>query len=662
MQIHISKVILWPQDSTKGLQVLNFLPGKINIIHGRSGTGKSSILAIIDFCLGASRCAIPVGTIREKVSWFGLELHIKNERILVARHSPGNGTNSSDLHLSVIEEKTALRNVPTTTHNLHQFKDELNRLTQITNLPMSTDQPGSFGDARPSYRDLVPFNLLPQHIVANPNTLFFKSDSYQHKEKLKKILPYALGIVTAEDLLLEREKNRHQKQLDVLLKRQQDHAKAFSSWENEVNRMWDETIELGLVRKGSSDTTAGRIEVLTALNSAFLEGKLEQQMRAPNYAHTNERYKLVKKREEDLQAKVDKYRREIRGFERLSARATGFASTVAEEKSRVINLKWLQHSLLENQECVVCGNPHADLQPIMTRLDNEFQRVTTISNVLTKNPVVDKELDDLKAALLTQSEELHTIRKERLHLEAIENSAKDSLSRTYVLLGRLQALLIALRSLNKNDDLENQINEVKKQIAEIEKNNRHSMRESREKSIHEKIGTLIEGYSKNYHLEARGEIRLDKNELTLSFAAGQHKKEYLWEVGSGANWMGYHLATFLALHEYFCITQKEDTPVFSFLVIDQPSQVYFPSADSGANQLDGDEEQLATIRQERESDILATTRIFKGLARGLTRSKNKYQIIVLEHADKSIWGKVPNTHEVAAWKNRSDGLIPSDWV
>ncbi|MDR6583449.1 DUF3732 domain-containing protein [Herbaspirillum frisingense] len=662
MQIYISKVILWPHGGTHKAQVLNFLPGKINIIHGRSGTGKSSILAIIDFCLGASRCAIPVGLIREKVFWFGLELCIKNERYLVARRSPGKGSSSSELHISPFEEGSSLKTAPNFTHNLHDFKGVINRMAQITNLPISADDDAGFGDARPSYRDLVPFNLLPQHIVANPNTLFFKSDSYQHKEKLKKTLPYALGIVTAEDLLAEREKNRLNKLLEIYLKRQQDRAKAFSSWESEISRLWDEAIELGVIAKGNAGTSADRLEQLTEVNSAFLEGKLEQQLKTPDYAHTNERYKLVKKKEEELQSAVDKHRREIRSYERLSSRATGFAVAVAEEKARIINLDWLQHSLSENQECVVCGNPHADLQPIMTRLASEFQRVTTISDALATNPVVDKELDGLKAALLKLSDELQVTRKERLQLAAIENSAKGSLSRTYVLLGRLQALLMALHTLNKSDDLEEQIQEIKQKISEIDKDRPFSLREAREQSIHEKIGRLIKGYAKNYGLEERGEIRLDKNELTLSFRDGENKKEYLWEVGSGANWMGYHLATFLALHEYLCLERGANNPVFSFLVIDQPSQVYFPSAQSGANQLDGDEDQLAAIRQERESDITATTRIFKGLARGLTRSQNKYQIIVLEHADNSIWGEVKNTHQVAAWKNRSDGLIPIEWI
>jgi hypothetical protein len=163
-------------------------------------------------------------------------------------------------------------------------------------------------------------------------------------------------------------------------------------------------------------------------------------------------------------------------------------------------------------------------------------------------------------------------------------------------------------------------------------------------------------------LEQRGHIALDKNELTLSFQrTPDSKKEYLWEVGSGANWMGYHIATFLALHEFLSQDELQNSPVFGFLVIDQPSQVYFPSASSGANQLDSDEDALKKLRTERDVDIRATKRIFEMLQRGLAAAQHHYQVIVLEHADASIWGDLPSAVEAANWKAEGDGLIPRTW-
>jgi hypothetical protein len=45
------------------------------------------------------------------------------------------------------------------------------------------------------------------------------------------------------------------------------------------------------------------------------------------------------------------------------------------------------------------------------------------------------------------------------------------------------------------------------------------------------------------------------------------------EIGSGVNWVGYHLLALLALHRYFIEKRR---PVPAFLILDQPSQVYFP--------------------------------------------------------------------------------------
>jgi hypothetical protein len=45
------------------------------------------------------------------------------------------------------------------------------------------------------------------------------------------------------------------------------------------------------------------------------------------------------------------------------------------------------------------------------------------------------------------------------------------------------------------------------------------------------------------------------------------------EIGSGANWVAYHLLALIALHRYFI---EDKRPVPEFLILDHPSQVYFP--------------------------------------------------------------------------------------
>lgn len=346
----------------------------------------------------------------------------------------------------------------------------------------------------------------------------------------------------------------------------------------------------------------------------------------------------------------------------MAQRALDFTSAVNLEKSRVINLDWLKNHLGAENQCVVCGSHTNQLHKVVSSLEVEVSRVNGLSQALFESPIVDKEIEVAKANLFNLQNQLHAARMTRLKLQKIESATKDSLSRVYVLMGRIQSLLITFAAMSNFDDMGSRITEIAEMLRNLEVYFRNSGKATREVKVDKKLSELIEKYAEGFKLERRGTISLDKTELTLSFQRdAAAKKEYLWEVGSGANWMGYHIATFLALHLFLSQEELSNSPVFSFLVIDQPSQVYFPSAASGANQLDVDAAGLRKLQIERYVDVRATKRIFEMLEAGLRAAQYRYQIIVLEHADDSIWGEVPHTIEVANWKAEDNGLIPKSW-
>src|SRR3546814_1767917 len=76
---------------------LPFELGVVNVISGASKTGKSAMIPIIDFCLGADKCAIPVGHIREKCAWFGILVETVEGQKLLARREPGSQKNTGDM-------------------------------------------------------------------------------------------------------------------------------------------------------------------------------------------------------------------------------------------------------------------------------------------------------------------------------------------------------------------------------------------------------------------------------------------------------------------------------------------------------------------------------------------------------------------------------------
>lgn len=663
MQFFISQLILWPKNQRLKIRTLEFEEDKVNVIHGRSRTGKSSIIAIIDYCLGAKRCTIPVGEIREKTEWFGLKVRIRDTWVLIGRRTPPSSFGSGEFFFLTLDGIDAP--MPTrieATHTHLQYKDEFNRIARVTNMSLVDDEDAESAENRPSYRDLAAFNFLPQHIVANPNVLFYKTDTYEHKDKFKRVLPYALGIVDAVYLQKARERTRLLKNLEALHKEQRTRETAFASWQADVRTLWNESVQLGLSDEHEGMSLEACVMSLKALNDSYVEGRLAQRLRTPQHGFSNELFRDATEKEEKAQRKVDDLVQELRDYQGLSERAKKLTGAVEDEKVRVVNLGWLQRSLVRDESCVVCGSVSNHNHDVLNCLEEKLDSVTRLSAALLEGPIVDRQLAALDKSLSDAESELHAVRMYRLSLEPKASVPAESLGRVYVLLGKLQALLRALATLDGDDDLGERIRETERKLARLDDYFRNSGRETREKAVAETLDDYIRGYARWFGLRSKATVELDQKELTLAFSreAGT-RKDYLWEIGSGANWMAYHVSTFLALHEFFTKPERVNGPVFSFLAIDQPSQVFFPSAHSGDNLLDEHDEQAESLRGFRDADIEDTRRIFKALARGIERAEFKYQIIVVEHADKSIWGTVDDMNQVAAWKNEGDGLIPREW-
>ena len=123
------------------------------------------------------------------------------------------------------------------------------------------------------------------------------------------------------------------------------------------------------------------------------------------------------------------------------------------------------------------------------------------------------------------------------------------------------------------------------------------------------------------------------------------------KTGGGANHLAYHLGALLALHRY---TSNYKKPMPSFLFIDQPTQVYFPSeqvykAASG------------TVEEtERDSDLEKVRKLFAMLHRFATEESPGFQIIVTEHANlRDEWFQ--NSLVESPW-TKPPALVPDDWT
>jgi hypothetical protein len=139
-------------------------------------------------------------------------------------------------------------------------------------------------------------------------------------------------------------------------------------------------------------------------------------------------------------------------------------------------------------------------------------------------------------------------------------------------------------------------------------------------------------------------LRLDLKKLTIvaDTADGPVPMD---RMGSGENWVGYHLIAHLALHQWFV---QRTRPVPRFVFFDQPSQVYFPPE----KDVDG------SMGLVSEDDRLAVSRMFRFVFEAVKALAPGLQVVITEHAD--IGESWYQDAVVERWRGGLK-LVPDDW-
>jgi len=159
------------------------------------------------------------------------------------------------------------------------------------------------------------------------------------------------------------------------------------------------------------------------------------------------------------------------------------------------------------------------------------------------------------------------------------------------------------------------------------------------------LGQRMTHWARDLGLEhSKYPLRLDLKNLTV-VADTADGPVPMSRMGSGENWVGYHLIAHLALHHWFV---QRARPVPRFLFLDQPSQVYFPAE----KDVEGSMSLIA------EDDRVAVSRMFRLVFDVVKEVAPGLQVIMTEHADiNEDWyqGAV-----VERWRGGLK-LVPEEW-
>jgi hypothetical protein len=664
MKFIIQKIVLWPKRQSLSPRVVDFMPGVVNVITGASQTGKSALIPIVDYCLGAGKCAIPVGTIRDAVDWFGVVVETSQGQVLLARREPGMKQATDEMYMLEGVAIDIPQKVPQSNANRTFVKHYLDDLSGLTSLDFVAGANSSYR-GRPGFRDLAAFTFQPQNIVANPDVLFFKADTTEHKEKLKNVLPYALGVTTADVLAkryeldeLRREHRSVQRELSSL-------REGAQKWLTELQINLSRAREFGLLPP-ETPVDLPEQRAIALLRGVVTRRESTDKSEAPSLPRPSvmtlsEEIVSLRRIEEEQAINLSQLRKRWLEMSKLREAAAAYSKALQVEEERLGISRWLfEKSSRADELCPVCGNHLGEVHNHLAELVSGLEEVEKGSaSFRTLPPSFDKEWAQVRASITHGTDALTST---QARIAALQQTSEVELRKRYTELnaswfvGSLEAGLAQYDRYVNDESLKARAENLNAKITDLAAQVDENALREKLKRVLERLVVLTSQLLGRFGVEdAKDPASLSITELTLKIAR-EHRVDYLFEIGSGSNWLGYHLSTILALHQYFL--SLPENPVPAFLMIDQPSQVYFPKKLAGTKVRNELDPKLA------DDDVKRVRRIFQELARvavEIRKQKKDLQIIVVDHAGKNVWGDIKGVHFVGEWRGE-EKLVPQKWI
>lgn len=649
MNITIKKLVIF--NDTGKSRYIDFEEG-LNIITGDSKTGKSAIIEIIDYCLFSSRSSIPKGKITDFGELFVVVFKVNDFYLVVGRPAQKTG-NMNYSYLNIESEyDDSLKNMKISYFDnlsLRLIKNDIQTEFEqyiglaISNLNNDSEINKLENKGKLSIRDTVSFLFQHQNLIANKHALFYRFDDIIKRKRVIESLPVLLGAVDENyyDLIRqEKEKIREIKTERIIidkLKLSKENETSFlrnsiQVYYSFINLTLDDNLTLTDLKKIGKNLPIPS-EILNDQSKLFLEINRYEKERNLKYIEKESIEKALINLYQTSDDGYD-YAKElvkIHSHQKYNQNLINLNCPICESKNVSLNENI---SILENSkeklisELVKLGTFSNDNTPLIAELKSNQKRIEKDIIVLTKNinilSVEDKTFNEAKnkrEQIIYQKGKIESLIKAFLETNNQKGNSKDLL--------QLEADLKIIR-------------------ADLSKYNPEKFKQDSESFLKENMDRICEKLDFEEELKP---IDLNFNIENFSF---YHKnkdgKIRLDEMGSGANWLASHLSIFLSF--LYLNVKNEKSVIPSFLILDQPSQVYFPR--SSKKEEITDEEDL----EKFDDNIDQVKNIFKVLNEEIelinTETGIKPQIIVLEHANDKSFEKFI----IKDWnKSKSQGLI-----
>lgn len=631
----------------------------LNLITGKSSTGKSSLIEIFDFCMASSEDTIPHGVIEDNAVTFFLWINIKNADYLLGRDA-----NRKNCY---IVSNLEIENIKLLTpdvfddcgYTLNDYKIQLGILFGIDaentaeNVEQFKDK--RKGAGRPTVRNMMPFILQHQNLVANKQALFYRFDQKEKREDTINQFKVFAGFVDANYYALSVEVSMLNEKIEKLKKKL---AKA----DDDISATYDKLLDDIEVYKQITGN-----DILTDLNlsqfkdnPSYYKGEIDKLDLFDIKVDTNNQAQLAKYRE--LEKEENKVMAELRETQIHLEEVINSIEYLQTYKDSLEQTPRLPKITVNYSVCPFCHQHTTGtieeankLKRALTNLNEELKGIPSIVRPLHEERLhLNQRIEELK-------EQLNSIDASKAELDEIVAALRKNYSlnkQAYKAIYRISSRI----ELVSNETLKGLKSSIEMLAEELFK--KHQVLkaynvEGKMKLAQRTIRQSMAQYRKMIPFEKSLDdysLVFDLKKFELYFSKGydeREEKKYLRAIGSGANWLNAHLCLFLALADFFHSERKSTVP--SLLFLDQPSQVYFPAVKDNGQVFSPEESSATSV----DDDLAAVNKVFSLLYKFCTDHQNGVQIIVTDHADDLTIEGLENFEDIvrARWREDGEGLI-----
>ena len=619
---------------------LPFALGQVNIITGRSKSGKSVVGDIIDYCLGGDSCNIADGVVRDNVAWYGLLLQFEHERVFVARKNPDKGQQTTGVcYIDIGEKIEAPDNCDFSSNtNVSGIEESLTRRIGISENLNTPPEGQSRLPLAANIRHALYYCFQGQDEIAAKNFLFHHQSDDFITQAIKDTIPYFLGAISEEALALENERSILKRKLTLEKRKLEENRYLMGGGSERAISLIGEARQAGLIDASTQIDYQNYREMYSVLQTA-----MNWSPSMIGSTSGMDRLTFLQSKLQEIRDEFDEIGISLDNARKFVGETAGYSGEAQHQKMRLESIGLFEQLNFNPGKCPLCSGTLEQPLPSVEMIKASIVNLDkSIANVTREQPKLRAFISDLEREREKKQEEIKALEAEidGLYQQESERARlRDINARRGKVVGRISLWVESVENDTESEKQEQVVKRIEGRIKEIDDILDRDSVEERKQSALSRIQEDMTKWAKALQLEhSDNPYRLDLNKVTVVVDKPERPVP-LKQLGSGSNWVGVHLIAYFALQRFFVNANR---PVPRFLFLDQPSQVYFPS------ELD-----------EKQIDWNEVNKMYQFIIDRTNELNGKLQVIVVDHADL----KEDSFRQFICenWWPIDKNLVPSDW-